>query len=85
MTEVYLHVGWGKTGTTSIQVYLARRKMDLLNAGVHYLGADGRGQSKGHQTFAKSFIIKLPHYMVPPVDADRCPSSGNLEPMSGLI
>jgi hypothetical protein len=36
--QLIIHIGTGKTGTTSIQNTLAKRRGDLLNQGVNYLG-----------------------------------------------
>ena len=38
MTDVYLHIGLPKTGTTSLQHALQRRKADLLEQGVLFPG-----------------------------------------------
>lgn len=71
MKTVYLHIGRGKTGTTSLQGYLARRRAALAAAGVHYLHADDAGRGCGHQQFAKSFIAAPPGYMIPAIDPER--------------
>jgi len=68
---IYLHIGRGKTGTTTIQKYLATNRTHLLNAGVHYILADDGGRGDGHQDFAKSFITNKPDYMVPATEPEK--------------
>lgn len=70
MPTIYLHIGRGKTGTTTIQQYLAAHHETLLAQNLHYIRADGGMNGAGHQNFAKSFISRLPHYMVPPNKPD---------------
>lgn len=68
---IYLHIGRGKTGTTTIQKFLATNHNRLIDSGIHYLHSDDLGQGHGHQNFAKSFIDHLPDYMVPAVDPNK--------------
>jgi len=68
MKTIYLHIGVGKTGTTSIQQFLAANHEDLSAAGMNYVLAGGGAAGGGHQNFAKSFITDIPHYMVPPTN-----------------
>ena len=65
MKTICIHIGRGKTGTTSIQRYLSQKRSELLDQGVHYLYSDDAGRGAGHQQFAKSFITTPPAYMVP--------------------
>ncbi|MCV0397636.1 MAG: hypothetical protein K5872_17500 [Rhizobiaceae bacterium] len=67
---VYLHIGRGKTGTTTQQRYLGHNQAVLRAAGVHYILADGGGRGSGHQNFAKSFIADPPAYMIPASDPE---------------
>lgn len=66
MKTVYLHIGYGKTGTTAQQHALNRGRQILDKNGVHYLHADDEGRGIGHQDLAKSFIVDRPAYMQPP-------------------
>ncbi len=61
---IYLHIGRGKTGTTTIQNYLRLQQKFLLSKDIHYISAGGGSRGTGHHDFAKSFISVLPHYMV---------------------
>ncbi|PTW55738.1 hypothetical protein C8N35_11263 [Breoghania corrubedonensis] len=63
---IYLHIGRGKTGTTSIQRYLAQKRDTLLQQGVHYIRAGDVNNGLGHQDFAKSFIAEPPRHMISP-------------------
>lgn len=65
MLTIHLHIGRGKTGTTTIQRWLAANRDALLRDDVDYLMADDRGRGCGHQQFAKSFIANRPDFMVP--------------------
>jgi hypothetical protein len=66
MATLILHIGRGKTGTTSLQRALTAHRKALQSQGVHYVQADDNGG--GHQNFAKSFIVTRPSYMKMPVD-----------------
>ena len=68
MKTVYLHIGVGKTGTTTIQKFLGQNHLDLLEHGIHYIQSSGGAQGTGHQNFAKSFISQVPSYMQKPVN-----------------
>ncbi|KPV96552.1 hypothetical protein AN214_01373 [Pseudoalteromonas sp. P1-9] len=59
---LYLHIGVGKTGTTSQQAFLSKNREALLQLGLDYLYADDLGRGSGHQNFAKSFIKDKPYY-----------------------
>jgi hypothetical protein len=61
---IYLHIGVGKTGTTSIQKFLSEHHSTLLAAGTRYVMAGGGITGGGHQTIAKSCIREIPDYMV---------------------
>lgn len=65
MLTIHLHIGRGKTGTTTIQRWLAANREGLLRHDADYLLADDRGRGCGHQQFAKSFIANPPGFMVP--------------------
>jgi hypothetical protein len=71
MPTLYLHIGRGKTGTTLIQQYLADKRIELLNMGVHYLGAAGGARGRGHQEFAKSFVTSAPGFMIPAATPEK--------------
>ncbi len=71
MQTIYLHIGRGKTGTTTIQSCLPTWQTELLNQGIHYLNADGGKLGSGHQNFGKSFIKELPDYMLPPQSPEQ--------------
>ena len=60
---IYLHIGMGKTGTTSIQRFLSLNHACLLKEGVHYLLAGGGATGHGHQPIAKACIDDIPEYM----------------------
>lgn len=64
MKTIYLHIGLGKTGTTAIQVYLAKNCHKLLKSGLRYIQCAGGINGDGHQKFAKSFIQDVPEYML---------------------
>ncbi len=63
MKTIYLHIGRGKTGTTALQHFLSANREALLAAGVDYLLTGDGGHGRGHQAFAKSFIVAPPGYM----------------------
>ncbi|MBL4672160.1 MAG: hypothetical protein JKX81_07850 [Arenicella sp.] len=63
MKQIYLHIGFGKTGTTSIQQFLAVHNENLLSLGIHYVLAGGGISGGGHQSLAKSCIDLIPDYM----------------------
>lgn len=63
MKQIYLHIGLGKTGTTSIQKFLSIYYERLLSEGVHYVLAAGGESGDGHQSIAKSCIDDIPYYM----------------------
>ena len=65
MKTIYLHIGIGKTGTLSIQNFLAANYELLLSAGINYLGT-----GRMHHNFAKSFITNIPHYMEAPANIE---------------
>ena len=68
---IYLHIGRGKTGTTTIQRFLSEARAELAAQGVHYVFADDNGRGIGHQQFAKSFIANPPSVMIPAVQPER--------------
>lgn len=63
MKEIYLHIGLGKTGTTSIQKFLSMHYDILLAEDIHYILSAGGGSGDGHQAIAKSCIEIIPDYM----------------------
>ncbi len=63
MKKLYIHIGLGKTGTTSIQSFLSSHSQKLKQEGVHYIMAGGGASGCGHQTLAKSCIDNVPYYM----------------------
>lgn len=71
MKTVFLHIGLGKTGTTSIQRHLARDTERLLASGIHYVQCGGGERGTGHQQFAKSFVKSIPDYMIPVREPER--------------
>lgn len=72
MKTVYLHIGAGKTGTTSIQRCLSKCSEFLLKSDVQYIQSGGGFEGIGHQNFAKSFIANPPSYMIlPDCDGSR--------------
>jgi hypothetical protein len=68
LETLYLHIGRGKTGTTTLQKFLSEQREALRAQGVHYVFADDDGRGIGHQQFAKSFIDTPPPQMKMPVD-----------------
>ena len=76
MKTIYLHIGLGKTGTTYIQQLMANNYDFFLAQGLHYIPSGGGSRGVGHQQFAKSFIEKLPDYMIPP--KKRCDTRKNI-------
>lgn len=70
MKTIYLHIGIGKTGTTTIQKCLSMNHELLLSHDVHYVQSCGGSAGVGHQNFAKSFITKMPSYMQPIKNSD---------------
>lgn len=70
MKTIYLHIGRGKTGTTSIQSMMGQCIEHLKSLGVHYIQTDGGSAGHGHQAFAKSLITAMPAYMTPVPDAE---------------
>lgn len=66
MKTIYFHIGLGKTGTTYIQQLMGNNHDLFLSHGLNYISSGGGSKGSGHQPFAKSFIEKLPNYMVPP-------------------
>ena len=69
MKTIYFHIGLGKTGTTYIQQLMGNNYDFFLSHGLNYISSGGGSKGSGHQQFAKSFIEKLPNYMVPPKKA----------------
>lgn len=49
MKKLYIHIGFGKTGTTSIQSLMSKRQSELLEHGVLYPSV---GQDGGHHLLA---------------------------------
>ncbi|MBL4659147.1 MAG: hypothetical protein JKY19_02235 [Alcanivoracaceae bacterium] len=68
MKTIYLHIGLGKTGTTTIQKYMGHNFQVFLEHGLHYIQSSGGIHGAGHQSFAKSFIHQMPGYMQAPVN-----------------
>jgi hypothetical protein len=54
MRRLYIHCGLAKTGTTSLQDYLAQRRAELLTLGVGYpaVGVNKRGVAQQNLTIA---------------------------------
>ncbi len=65
MKTIYLHIGIGKTGTTTIQKCLSLNHELMLSHNMHYVQSCGGSAGVGHQNFAKSFITEMPSYMQP--------------------
>ncbi len=63
MKTIYLHIGIGKTGTSSIQQHLANYHKEYLLNDLRYIQCTGGITGDGHQNFAKSFIFDVPDYM----------------------
>ncbi|MGH6876239.1 MAG: hypothetical protein ACREHV_02550, partial [Rhizomicrobium sp.] len=52
LSRCWLHIGTGKTGTTSIQHHLARNRRALLAQGYLYAMAPGSGNHHALSAFA---------------------------------
>jgi hypothetical protein len=70
MKTIYLHIGIGKTGTTTIQKYFGKYHKTFLADNIRYVNCSGGSEGHGHQKFAKSFITNLPS-MMQPVDNSK--------------
>jgi hypothetical protein len=66
MRTLYLHIGRGKTGTSSIQRFLAANRERLLAEGCHYVRAGDLAGDRGHKPFAYGFIDEPPSYLREP-------------------
>ena len=66
MKTIYIHIGLGKTGTTTIQKHMGQCYKEYLRQGLRYIQSSGGIEGSGHQNFAKSFITELPYYMQAP-------------------
>ena len=55
--QIYLHIGFPKTGTTSIQTWLTEHAAALAAHGVLYpaIGRDGQEYQYGHHRLARSW------------------------------
>jgi len=62
-----LHIGRAKTGTSTIQKFLAENRNALRTRGVHYLAA-GRTPRQGQKEFANTFVDRPPSFMPIPAD-----------------
>ncbi len=66
MSVVYIHIGRGKTGSTSFQSFCAIQRDYLQAQGFFYPFAAGAESLSGHDSFAKAHIDRFPAYMKHP-------------------
>ncbi|MEM7327808.1 MAG: hypothetical protein AAF437_03650 [Pseudomonadota bacterium] len=66
MSVVYIHIGRGKTGSTSFQSFCALQSDFLEAYGYSFPLAAGAESLSGHDTFAKAQIDEFPAYMKHP-------------------
>lgn len=68
MKTCYLHIGFGKTGTTSTQDFLLENKKNLQQAGYHYLNFSGQpdsytgGSSSGNGSLVARSLLAKGHF-----------------------
>lgn len=72
MPDLYLHIGYPKTGTSSIQVFL-RDNPEALSALGYYVPQVGQGKAGGHHTLVRTLVglPVAPHQAVAESDIRR--------------
>lgn len=79
MKTIHIHMGLGKTGTSTLQAYLTRHR-DLLSAqGMHYLDAGGGANGVGNQDLARALIEDRPPYVPPTANPESALESARRE------
>ncbi|WP_374450364.1 hypothetical protein, partial [Stella sp.] len=68
--RIYVHIGLHKTGTTSLQSYIARNRDNLAAAGFHVPRTGSRHQLEGHHLLAWSLSGTRPGRLAG-IDPDR--------------
>lgn len=54
--QVYIHIGYFKTGTSAVQRYFGKYRAELANLGISYPEAGGPGAPPAHHDLALSMI-----------------------------